>query len=382
MLAIREISTPRDRGRFVRLPWAVNKGDGNFVPPLIASEELLISPERHPFYRDGAGRFFLAEWNGRPVGRIAAIRNLSYERAWGEACGFFGFYETTEKGEAGVEITRKLLDRVRSAVREWGLKYFLGPANPSSNYAFGVLLKGFDSPPRLMMPYNPPRYDELLRMAGLAAAKDLLAFEIDRNMNVERIRRIAVRIESRYGVRIRTLNMADFDQEIAVLHDIYNDIWEENWGFSPMSADEFRHMAAELKPLVDPDMVFIAEIDGKPAAFSLVVPDIFEALRHLNGRIMNPWALLKLLFYTKVWPRLKGMRILALGVRKRYRNLGLGTSFYSRVFDTAISKGYVSAEASWVLEDNRQMVSALEVMGAKPYKRYRIYSGQVRSGEA
>jgi GNAT superfamily N-acetyltransferase len=233
-----------------------------------------------------------------------------------------------------------------------------------------------------MMPYNPPRYDELLQGAGLTVAKDLLAFAIDRNMNVERIRRIAVRIESRYGVKIRTLDMANFDKEIAILQDIYNDVWEENWGFSPMSSEEFRHMAAELKPLVDPDLVFIAEIDGRPVAFSLVVPDYFEALRHLNGRIMNPWALLKLFVYTKIWPKLKGFRILALGVRKRYRNLGLGTSFYSRVFDIGTSKGYVSAEASWILEDNRQMVSALEVMGARPYKRYRIYSGQLKSGES
>lgn len=359
------------------MPWAVNQGNPNFVPPLIAQETALVDPARHPFYRNGEGRFFLAERRGRAVGRIAAIRNRPYEDLWKEPCGFFGFYETTEEGEAGEETTRALLEEVRKTVRAWGLTHFIGPANPSSNYTFGALVEGFEHPPRVMMPYNPPRYDALLKSAGLDPAKDLLAYLIERESDFSRIRRIADRIESRHRVTVRPANMKRFRDEVAIIRDIYNDAWGENWGFAPMSPEEFDLMAKEMKDLVDPDFVLFAEIDGKPVAFSLMLPDVFEALRHLNGRIFTPWAFLKLLFYSYVWPKIRGTRILVLGVKKEYRSLGLGTVMYIREFDEGRRKGYATGEASWILEDNRPMIQALEAMNARPYKRYRVYRGNL-----
>ncbi len=382
MLTIQEVKTASDRRRFVRLPWAVNRNNPNFVPPLIAQEMLLVDPQRHPFYREGEGRFFLARRDGQLVGRIAAIRNRPYEAFWKEPCGFFGFYEATEDGEAGVEVTRALLGEVRRAMSAWGLTHFLGPANPSSNYTWGVLVEGFDLPPKIMMPYNPPRYDALLHASGLAAAKDLLAFKVEEGASekLNRIRKIAARIESRHRVTLRTINMRKFEDEVAVINEIYNDIWEENWGFSPMSSAEFEHMAKEMKSLMDPDLALIAEIDGKPAGFCLVLPDIFEPLRHLNGRLFTPWAFLKLMVYTMIWPKIRSARVLALGVRKAYRTLGLGTIFYTRLFDVGPAKGYRMGEASWILEDNRPMVQALEMMDARCYKRYRVYRGETDTG--
>jgi len=376
MLAIGEVKTSRERKQFVRLPWAVNKGDPNFVPPLIAQESLLIDTAKHPFYRHGEGRFFLAERDGRVVGRIAAIRDLMYEELWKESCGFFGFYETTEEGSAGIEVTRAMLAEVRKIVAGWGLKYFHGPACPSGNYNYGVLTEGFDSPPRLMMPHNPRRYDELLLGSGLTVAKNLLAFHLDKYCTFERIRKVGDRIISRNHVNLRTVNMKKFWEEVAVIKEIYNDAWKENWGFSPVADEEFHHLAVEMKPLLDPDMVLIAEISGKPAAFALAVPDFNEAQIHLNGRLMTPWALAKTLFLTMVWPKLRSIRIILLGVKKEYRTLGLGIPMYRHLFETALIKGYRAGEASWILEDNKPMVAALEAMGGRVYKKYRIYRGE------
>ena len=355
----------------------MNRGNPNFVPPLIAQETALVDPSRHPFYRHAEARFLLAERGGKPVGRIAAIRDRSYEEFWKEPTGFFGFYETAEEGAAGEETTRALLEEARRTLQEWGLTRLIGPANPSSNYTFGLLVEGFDSPPRIMMPYNPPRYDALLKSAGLAPAKDLLAYLIERESDFSRIRRVASRIESRNEVKVRPANMKRFAEEVSIIRGIYNDAWGENWGFAPMSPEEFDLMAKEMKDLVDPDFVLIAEIGGKPVAFSLMLPDVFEALRHLNGRLFTPWALARLLFHTYVWPKIRGTRILILGVKKEYRHLGLGTVMYIREFDEGRRKGYTTGEASWILEDNRPMIQALEAMNATPYKRYRVYQGDV-----
>ncbi len=359
------------------MPWAVNRGNPNFVPPLIAQEMELVDPQRHPFYREGEGRFFLAERSGQLVGRIAAIRNRAYEAHWKEPCGFFGFYETTEDGDAGVEVTRALMNQVRQVNSAWGLTHFLGPANPSSNYTWGALVEGFNLPPKIMMPYNPPRYDALLQAAGLAKAKDLLAIASRADERVERLRKISARVLSRHRVKIRTINMKKFWDDVAIMQDIYNDVWKDNWGFSPMSPAEFEHMAKEMKSLVDPDLILIAEIDGKPVAFSLVLPDINEALRHLNGRILTPLAFLKLMVFTMIWPKIRSVRVLTLGVRQAYRTLGLGAPLYVSAFDTCMVKGYPTGEASWILEDNKPMIQAMEAMSGICTKKYRVYRGEI-----
>lgn len=379
MLAVREVLNPKDRKTFVLLPWKANRGDRNFVPPIIADEMKLCDPDVHPFWKDGStGRFFLAERDGQPVGRIAAIRNPRYEAFAKEPAAFFGFFDCVETGQWGEETTRALVAKVRECVAGWNLPYFYGPASPSCNYLFGTLVEGHQFPPRIMMAYNPPGYDALLKTAGLVKAKDLLAHDIPVSNTYARIRKVADRIQQRHRVTLRNFNLKDFDREVGLMKTIFDDVWSENWGYVPMSDAEFALMGKEMKQIVDPDFVVIAEIDGQAVGFSLTLPDANEALisKWVNGRPLTPWGLSYLLGYTMVWPKIRYLRVLALGTRKEYRTLGLGTLFYCRTFEMALKKGYHGGEASWVLEDNLQMNAALKAMGAIPNKRYRIYRGE------
>ena len=375
MLIIRELRGFWDRRKFVMLPWKVNRGNPNFVPPLISAEMELCNPQKHPFYKEGLGRFFLAERDGVAVGRIAALRNPAYERHWNDHSGFFGFFECAEGGEKGLETTQALLGKAREVLRGWGLARFQGPASPSSNYGFGSLVEGFGVPPKLMMAYNPASYDGLLKGSGLKQSKDLLAFHLDHNQDISRIQRVAARVAERHSIRVRSIDMKKFWSEVGLIKDIYNGAWQYNWGFSPMSDAEFHHMAKEMKDLVDTDLLMFAEIAGKPAAFCMALPDFNEVQIRLNGRLMTPWAFPRLLFHAYVWPKIHSVRILTLGALKEYQHLGIGTLFYVRCYEAGKRHGYHSGEASWILEDNAPMVQALQAMGGRITKRYRIYEG-------
>ena len=364
------------RLRFVKMPWVVYRGNPYWVPPIIHDDMHLLDREHHPFWTDsGKGRFWVAERDGKDVGRIAAIRNFPHEKRWKESAGFFGFFECAEQGAAGLEVTKMLHEAVREAVKGWGLTHYYGPANPSSNYAFGALIEGFDLTPRIMMTYNPSYYDGLMKEAGLAKAKDLLAWDLSPKSDFSRIRRIADRIESRHRVRIRDINMKNYKEEIAIIKSFYTDAWSDNWCSCEMSDGEFDAMAKEMLPIVDPDFVYIAEIEGQPVGFSLSLPDANPAVKEINGRLW-PFGVPRLLFHTKVWPKLRGIRILTLGIRRKYWTLGIGTSFYIRSHDRVGAKGLTYGEASWILEDNNLMNHALEAMSGKVTRRYRVYRGE------
>lgn len=377
MLSIDPVATKADREAFVRLPWAVNRGNPNFVPPILDQERLLIDTARHPFWTDGGkGTFYLARRDGRVVGRIAAIRNPAYEAHWKESAGFFGWYEAVEDGEPGREVTRALLEKVRADVKAWGLTHYYGPACPSSNYLYGALVEGYDKPPRLSMPYNPPFFDAHLTAAGLVKAKDLYAYDLQEKEDVSLIRKIAARLQARHHVTVRKLNMKKFDEEVALMRDIYNDVWSENWGFAPMSVGEFKQMAKELKPLADPDLILFAEIGGRPVGFSLILPDFNIVQRHMNGHMYTPGSLVRLLLFFAGITKIHTGRVMALGIRKEFRTLGIGTLFYAGAYDAAHKREYWDGEASWILEDNLQMNQALEKMKGKITRRYRIYRGE------
>lgn len=365
------------RLRFVKVPWAVNTGNPHWVPPIIHDDMHLLDLDHHPFWTDsGKGKLWIAERDGRDVGRIAAIRNFPHEKRWNESAGFFGFYECAEQGEAGGETTKLLVEEARRTVAGWGLTHFYGPANPTSNYTFGSLIEGFDLDPRIMMTYNPSYYDDLLKAAGLTKAKDLYAWHLFPNSDFSRIRRIAERVEARHRVVIREINMKKFKEEIAIIKGIYTDAWSENWCSCEMSDGEFDAMAKEMLPLVDPAFILIAELEGHPVGFSLTLPDANQAIKHINGRLW-PFGVPRLLFHMKVWPRLRGIRILTLGIRKQYWTLGIGTSFYIRTFERAGLKKLDYGEASWILEDNNLMNHALEAMSGKVTRKYRVYRGGV-----
>jgi hypothetical protein len=212
---------------------------------------------------------------------------------------------------------------------------------------------------------------------GMKKAKDVYAWYLGKDIKIpERVLRIVEKIEKKENLKVRTIELKDFENEVKRIKKIYNSAWSKNWGFVPMTDEEFAHMCKNLKQIVDPQMVFIAEIDGEPVGFSLALPNINPVLKRLNGRLF-PFGILKLFWYTKIKNMVKGARIITLGVVDNYRKKGIETLFYVRSIKDGIKRGYNWGELSWVLEDNVLMNKALETLGAKLYKKYRIYEVRI-----
>jgi GNAT superfamily N-acetyltransferase len=368
-LRVREIPEGASLRDFVELSWTVNAADPCWVPPLRMALEPVLDRGRHPFHRHAEVAYFLAERGGGPVGRIAACVNRQYNDFQGEAQGTFGFFECLRDPEAAAA----LLDAAAAWLRTRGMRVMRGPFNFSTNDEFsspGILIEGFDTPPAVMMSHNPRYYAPLLEGAGLAKAKDLLAYWIDGSRVPERLRDAMERLTSRAGVTVRSLRMRDLKAEVARIQEIYNAAWSRNWGFVPMTAAEFEHLSRELRPVVEPRFVLLAEKDGEPIGFLLALPDLNQALRHVRDGRLFPLGILRFLWHRR---RIDVARILTLGLKPGYQHLGIGAALYTRLLHVGREVGYRAAEGSWILEDNHEMCAALEKIGAVVSKRYRVY---------
>lgn len=372
-LNIREIPPGESLKPFIDLAWTINAGDPLWVAPLRMTLQTVLDRRKHPFHRNAEVAYFLAERGGRAVGRIAAIVNRRHNEYHGDRTGFFGLFECEDdRATAGA-----LLDRAAAWLRERGMERMLGPANLSTNEELaspGVLIEGFDTPPALQMTHNPRYYQALMEGNAMEKAKDLLAFWLEGGEPPERIVKGNERAMKRHGVSIRPLNMKRFREEVDTLKELYNSAWSLNWGFVPMSDAEFEHLAKEFRPIADPNLCLIAEVGGKPVGFSLSMPNLNEAFRHLPDGRLFPFGILRFLWHRR---KIEAIRMMTLGFRPEYHHVGLGAAFYLGTWQSAMRRGYDRGEASWVLEDNLEMIRAIERMGGRAYKRYRMYERAV-----
>lgn len=352
--------------QFVELPYEIYRGDPYWVPPLRIAVKELLDKAKHPYYKDAETELFLARQNGRVVGRIAAIFDKAHNRTHGEVAGFFGFYESIDDPA----VAKALLTAARQWVAGRGARFLRGPVNPSTNYECGVLVDGFDSSPMVMMTYNHRYYPALMEQAGLQKARDLLAYLSNANtIDIDKIERVSSRALAKNGVAVRPIDMKNFDAEVEKVWEVYNKAWVSNWGFIPMSREEFVLQGKEMKQILKPSLVLIGEVNGKVVGFALALPDINQALKPAGGKLL-PTGLLKILYYQRL---IRSVRVLALGVVEEYRTSGVAAAFYATLVRNARQLGYGETEMSWILEDNTLMNRSLELMGAKRYKTYRIY---------
>lgn len=351
---------------FVELPYRLYRDDPNWVPPLRIAVKELLDRSKHPFYRNAEAEYFLARRNGEVVGRIAAIIDRAHNRVHQEEAGFFGFFESIDDRA----VAEALLVQARQWVSDRGARFLRGPVSPSTNYECGMLVEGFEMSPMVMMTYNPRYYPVLMDQIGLHKAKDLLAYlSNSHRIEIERIDRIANRVLKTNGVRVRPINMKDFNGDVERVWEVYGKAWSRNWGFVPMSRDEFFAMGKEMKQILKPDLVLIGEVGDRVVGFAMALPDVNYALKPANGSLF-PTGLLKILYHQRL---IKSVRVLALGVVEEYRTSGVAAAFYATLVRNARRLGYGDCEMSWILEDNVLMNRSLEVMGAKRYKTYRIY---------
>ncbi len=372
MVEITPVRSPRDLDEFLRLPWSLYRDDSNWVPPLLAGERKTLDPARNPFWRHAEAEHFLARREGRVAGRLSAIVNRAHNDYHREKTGFFGWFES----DPAPDIAPALFSSAEAWLRDRGMDRVLGPANPSTNDPSGLLVDGFEWPPFPLMNHNPRHYAAFVEAAGYRKAMDLYAYLIlHTDVEREKIDRIAKRVRDSARVTLRTVDLRRFEAELALIMEIYNDAWEKNWGFVPMTTDEIRFAADDLKSIVLPELVYFAEVGGEPAGFALALPNINVALKKCNGSL---WPLGWFHFLKFRLRRIPTIRVVALGIKKKFQSLGIGTLFYQRYFNQHMERGYVAAEMSWILESNEAMNRPLQMMGGKRYKTYRMYEKALR----
>jgi len=369
-IQIESVKTKSDLKKFISFPWKIYRNDPNWVPPLIADVKERLDKKRNPFFEHADMELFLAYKEDEIVGRIVAIVDENHNKMHEEKIVFFGLYESYND----VNTANTLLERVAEWGRERGMDILRGPMNLSMNDECAFLLEGFDSPPVIMMPYNPPYYLELMEKCGLVKAKDLYAFFMTKDYEaVEKVEGILERARKELRVNLRIIDMKNLDEEVKKIKYVYNQAWEKNWGFVPWTEKEMDHMVKKLKQIADPSLVILAEDNHQPVGFAFGLPNYNEVLRRMNGRL-TPLGILKYFYYKN---KIKGMRGIVFGVLKEYRMTGLSYLLFTKLADNTIESGYEWGETSWQLEDNVAINKFIESLGGRVYKKYRIFEKKI-----
>jgi GNAT superfamily N-acetyltransferase len=355
---------------FVMFPYRLYRGDPNWVPPLISDEKNFLRPRHNPFLRNNPVELFLCRRGGETVGRVAAVLNRDHQRQHRDHCGFFGMFECVRDPQ----VAQGLLQAAAAWLQERGCDTLRGPASFSLNGIAGLLIDGFNRPPAVLMAYNPPYYRELLEGLGFSQVMRFFAYEVTRE--TIRFPRAVERLQERLrenNVCFRTFDPGHAERDMAAIIDIFNQAWSDNWGFVPATLAEGLEDLKKMKPVFKPDLIFFAEKAGRPVGFSLSLPDINQALRPLNGRLL-PCNWLRLLRNLK---KIDAIRVTLMGVLKEYRNLGIDLAFYKMTAENAYRHGIFKAEMSWILESNEPMNRVLRHINAQVTKAYAIYEKKI-----
>jgi GNAT superfamily N-acetyltransferase len=370
-IQITKVTSRAERDTFIKFPWKIYPNDPVWVPPLVIERKEFLDREKHPFFEHGQAEFFLARRDGEIVGRIAASDDPKYNALHGSNVGCFGMFESIDDQE----VADALFDAAADWLRALGRDEIMGPIDYSTNYLCALLIDGFQHPPMLLTSHNPPYYSRLIEGWGLSKVMDFFAWWFAHPANAAaRLRRLAGALKKRpEKVTLRQINLRDIAGEAGRIRAIYNQAWSKNWGFVPFSEKEFAYMTKEMKPLLLPDLVWLAEIGSEPVGFILCVPDINVALKKINGRLTTfglPIGLAKLLYQKS---RIKTVRLVALGVVPKYRRHGIAEMLVLQIIENAMLKRGFIGECSLILENNVMMNRFLEAIGAEKYKTYRVY---------
>ena len=363
--------------RFVDAAWRVHGQpvSSGWIPPLRAVVRDGLDQRGNSFYQRAERALFIAKREGRTVGRVAAIENRWHNDHHDDRVGFFGFFESRDDQE----VADGLFERAEAWLGARGLDSARGPVSPSMNHECGVLVDGFDFPPVMMTPWNPPYYGPLIERAGYSRAQDLLGYYLpagDELAVPDRVRRLAERTLQRTGLVFRAWDFDTMEEAVREAFDLYCDAWDGNWGFVPPSWEEFWHIAKDLKSVLHLDFTFVAELDGRTVGFIMIARDMNRVLRRIPSGRLWPWNIARLLISL---PKVRNGRIVLLGLRREYQNRGFFPLFAFEVARRAMEIRAEGAEASWILEDNTSLTSPLEGMNLEPYKRWRLYEKPLAS---
>lgn len=361
------VTSKAGQKQFLDFPYEHYEEDEHWIPPLKMEQKKLIDTEENAFYENAEIALFLAEQNGNVCGRMAAIEDRRYNEYHNSKTGFFGFYECINDQSVSDLLVKVVIDWLEDR----GMTEVIGPANPSMMDELGVLVDGFDKDPSILMPYSKPYYDKLLKAGGFEKEMDLYAFKVNQDtVAIDRMNRAAEIVLKRYpDLTIRNVNMKKIKEEVETVRQIFNKAWAKNWGFIPLTRKELEATAEDFKMILDPDFAYIAEIKGEPVAFSVALPDLNQALKHMDGTLL-PDGIFKLLWYKR---KINNIRTALMGVLPEYQGKGFDALFHRQSILSGKKKGIYSSELSWVLETNTNMIRVAERIGAYREKTYRMY---------
>jgi hypothetical protein len=359
---------------FLNVVAYVYRGDPTYIRPL----DLMVKDQlskKNPFFEHGEGTTFTAYRNGWPVGRCTAQIDRLHITRYKDDVGFFGFFDTIDDQE----VAGALMEAARRWLRDRGMKRIRGPLSLCINEELGCLIEGFDTPPMFMMPHHRPYQSGLIEKTGLTKLKDFYAWRYEVGEISARAAKATQEIEQLPEVTARHVDMKNLERDVRIVMDVFNDAWSDNWGFVPLTESELKKMASDFKLIVDPEITYIAYVDGEPAAVALALPNLNEVVRDLDGKVL-PLGFAKVIWRLKV-EGVKTARLIILGIRKKFRNqrkyAGLSIYLYSKMNDAGKRAGYRWGELSWTLEDNGPVNVGIKLMGGKIYKKYRLYEAKL-----
>ena len=366
-LVIRSVPQP---ARFLDLQRDFYRGDPDYVPPITSGEAWQLDPRKNPFFKHAEVGMFAAFADGRCKGRISTCRDRLHDEFHGDRIGFFGHFEAADQTTA-----QALVAHAAAWCKARGANALRGPVDLSTNYRCGLFVEGEPGPPVVQMPHNPRHYADWLESCGLQKAKDLLALHVvEKALDVRRVDRVAEHLRKKTSAVMRPIDLRRFDAECVILWDLYHRIWERNWGFVPMAHDEFLAQAKDLKRVAHPALMWIAEVAGAPVGFVVALPDVNVGARACNGRLLpfGWWRFLRAMKKAKL------IRVITLGVVPEWRRVGIEMLLIHKVTRSGLDVGFRACEASWILEDNQDMLGPLQTLGHNPYRRYRVYEKALR----
>ena len=369
-LEIREVTGKKALKAFIRVPWSIYKDDPNWIAPLLFERKEALS-SKNPFFKHAVWRAWIAYQDGKPVGRISAQIDELHQQRYNNKTGFFGLIEAPDD----FDIFSALFETAENWLRKNGMQQIVGPFNLGINQEVGILVEGFNTPPRVMTSHSPRYYGAAIEACGYQPAQDMLAYELDIHSYTSPVSMQELISRNSDRVKVRQLDPKNKEADFDLMRDIFNDAWQDNWNFVPFTQEEFRTIGKELSMVVPADFMQIAEIDGEAAAFIVLLPDINEVSADLNGRLL-PFGWAKLLWRLKVrFP--KACRMPLMGVRQKYQKTIFGPTMAFMLIESVIMPGMSrkgeTVEMSWILDSNKPTINIIEKFGGKITKRYRMY---------
>jgi GNAT superfamily N-acetyltransferase len=370
-LTVRPVRGRRDLTRFLRLPFEIHRDHEHWVPPLVSERRRFLDRRKNPFFEHAEAEYFICERDGKPMGRITAQIDRRWDEFQGGNDGMFGFFECAND----LAAARALIGVAAEWLRERGRERMLGPMDFTTNDECGLLIEGYDIAPMILQPWHPPYYRELLESQGLDKRIDLLMWKLTMGELKQEdefhplIHAAAEKSEHEHGVRIRNMRKRELADEISRFMEVYNEAWGENWGFVPITDEEVRFQARDLKPILREEWAMIAEKDGEVVGAALTLPDVNQVLAKMNGSLL-PFGWLRFLRGRR---KIDRVRVFALGVKPEYQHWGVAAALYVRHIETAARVGMPGGETGWILETNEPMNRAMEGMGGEVIKKYRLY---------